>query len=255
MESGAFVLVFEMSKVTTSVTMATAGLLQIKYKFKENSELNKMREIPGAQKIHVLTGSNLEMQAGFIASKQNSRGTVFLETEEPLEDLLKDPQWRAANWQERWGSAVPISDFEKTKIQLQLKVNGQLQGTIWEPSLADLFGKKKLPPVLLQEWAEAAGKPVKNLPLWKKIIQHGGHVDLEIEGKMIMENGESHSLGAMMTGKTVKKFLGKTIVQKILAKLRLDKIGKVPLVQRVNESACEFYYRSEIQLAKDMYHY
>ena len=240
---------FLVAKYPVYVYGESSADLMIRNNIKQKVTMKQLNFVPGVKSVQAFQGSTFERQ-GALAAAQKSRAMVFFETDEPLEEKLKDPNWRKKYWSEKWGEVRPVSDLENTKLEMRFHVNGTPHEKVWTPSIAELMAEQRIDGETKTQWVDAATEANKKRTIKDKLL-HKNMADLELEGTLLMPNGERKAMGTLMTEGSTKAFLGKSLWQKIMAKIGRDKIGQMPKIsaervagEGMKQGACRIYYRA-----------
>ncbi len=228
--------VYEFGKTPGMVLAQSFADLNLRYQFKQRKLLNQLSKIKGITDIRMVTTKKLKYE-GFIASEQNNKGLIFIETDHPLntEELSKLSI-------ENMGGPIEITDLEKSKIKLNVAINGQQYGMDYFPSLKDIFSKPEIPENVLASWQEEIDKAVEEKKLYKK--QNEGkmkafltglverHEELEIVASLEIPNQTPRRLGAIASGNNAINIVKETFIEKLIKKIKRSKKAsskKVPL--------------------------
>ncbi len=172
--------------------------------WKRREHVKKIANIPGVEKIRVITAGRVENHS-YLTATLHSQSVVFIETQGALPSELGTLEdWRK------------LDDLESSRLHLQLKIADQPAGSPIEVSLSDLFGKKALAPEGREEWLNEIANWKQDFSAWQKLnlIKPIDNA-LSIETDLLVKD-EKLKIGELTSGKGVQKTLRNSAPQKLI---------------------------------------
>jgi hypothetical protein len=187
------------AKGPAMISIQSMGDLQARYWWTKLKTLKALARIPNVERIAVLTGTETHFKK-VVASRQDNRGLIFLETSEPLDAMATRGH----------GTPLLIRDPRAARIKLSLEVAGQEHPSSWTPSLQDLLDRKNIPPAVAKAWRERLDEAKKDMTPWRRFFDLDFERNLKVHAVLIDPSGKEMPLGALSQGQSTKHLLGIT---------------------------------------------
>lgn len=230
---------FSMAKAPAMIGLQSMADLQARYWFKKLKTLKAVARIPGVERIAVLTGTETHFNK-FLASRQDNRGLIFIESAAPLNDAAAPGLGRAPGL----GKPILIADPKEAKIELSLEVEGVPHASAWTPSLQDLLDRKPIPDDVAAAWRERIREAKKDKPRLKRFFDFELERSLLIRADLIDPSGLRLPMGALAQGSSAKRLLGVTRLDQAMRALKLALSPAPKQVKNALPKPPDFYRRS-----------
>ena len=229
-------LAYEILKSPAALAADSSVDISVRQWWRKRAMLQEVAKIPGVARILVLTSGSMQFE-GPLASRKKNTGFIFVESDTPLENN--------APWTEKFGQPIRIENVGDTRVQLSLKLEGEVHAVMWETTLKDIFEKQVMPENVEQAWTEGLQEFAAKQSFLPRYVTHSHEkTGLEVDATLLLPDGEKRALGVLIQGKGVRKLLGLGLLKRASKYVQAQFLGRpvtvtqaIPLCERILNKA------------------
>ena len=176
--------------------------LKLKHGWGEQRRVSPMGAIPDIEHVRLISANTVQYQAKFVARSQINHAVAFIETSQPLPDLIPEDWLADGKWLSEWGNPISIEDPSHAKVVISLRTAGGDSPVAWETALDAVFREEPINPVVLADWHGEVDRWA-----WRDGFSRVMVEALELRASLHFSDGTVRPIGNLAEGPSVLAML------------------------------------------------